>query len=1145
MGERSVSGGDVDKTRRDLRLGISDELAVAGFDEPEEIGRGGFGTVYRCTEHSLDRTVAVKVLHAEIEEDDRRRFLREQRALGKFSAHPNIVQVLHADVTASGRPFLVMPFHARGSLAARVRTSGPFEWQEVLSIGIKMAGALAVAHTCGIVHRDVNPANVLISDYGEPQLADFGIARVSGGFETDADLITGTPAYTAPEVLRGEQPTVASDLYGLGATLFTLLTGHAAFERKAEESMVAQFVRITSQPIPDLCATGVPALVCAAIEAAMAHDPPDRPRSAREYGERLRNIEFACGLPVDKMALPTEPDSAVGHLPEPTGPPQPPLPTPTTRYRPPRSPRRLVERPRLLRELRDGQPRRLVLIHAPPGFGKTTLAAQWVDVLKADGIPVAWLSVVADDNNVVWFLTHLVEALRLARPALAGELAQILEEESSDAASLVMTTLINDIHHGDEPVALVVDDWHRVTSRATIGAMRFLLDNACHHLRLIVTSRTAIGLPLGRMRVQDELVEIDEGLLRFDTSEAERFLVEVNNLPLAAPEVDQLCESTEGWVAALQLASLSLRGKDNPAAHIGQISGQHYAVGEYLMENVVETLEPDVLEFMMRTSVTDTICGDLAEALTGAQSGQEMLEDVRRRDLFLRNIDDDDLRWFRYHGLFADFLRRRLIRQQPGTIERLHAIASRWFAEHDMLAEAVDHALAADAPDRAMRLVEEHADTLIENSRMASLLGLVGKLPSSIAESSPRLQLAVAWANIPLQRPAAAHIALERVETVLASPSGADDATDLRFEADLVRVAESLVTDRFQDLPESVVTRLQSPVRPFLAHVAAGIAAGAALYRFDFDAVHRWHDWATPYRVRASGPFGVVWSDCIAGMAAVEQLDIADAERAFRAALQLALRTGSRSNATRQASALLSELLYQKGQFIEAGELLESGHGIAAGGVEFLLANYGTGARLAALRGDLPGADQRLTEGQRLAKDLALPRLSARIVNEQVRLGLPISAAERDALDRLPPYRRQTNQLLSNVAELAQDSAIRLLLARRTPATARSATDRAAQLLHEIDQQPRPWAALHARLLYGCCLVASEHTAQAIEQATPALAQCARLGLVRVVVDSGPSIAPVIEALSEVPEQSGLPRPFLQQLLGEIESEQQRRAGRH
>ncbi|WP_327113372.1 protein kinase [Nocardia sp. NBC_01730] len=1132
---------DLEGTQRDLSFGIAAELAAAGFDDAQEIGRGGFGVVYRCVEHSLDRAVAVKVLDSEVTEDERARFLREQRALGRFSAHPHIVQVLRADVTTTGKPYLAMPFHAQGSLQSRIRAKGPLPWQEVLSVGVKIAGALAAAHTGGIVHRDVNPANILMTDYGEPQLADFGIARIGGAFETAAGLVAGTPAFTAPEVLRGGEPTVAADNYSLGATLFCLLTGHAAFERRQGESVVAQFVRVTTEPVPDLRRSEVPALLCVAIESAMAGDPAERPATAREFGDRLRNIEFSSGLAVNSMVLPASEVTGgpeIGVEPAPTPPPlsvQTALATPLTRYRPPEPSRQPVQRRRLLDILRQGEPRRLVLIHGPAGFGKSTLAAQWVDSLASDGVRVAWLSVDLDDNNVVWFLSHVIEAIRRVHPEVAADLAQILEERSSDATQYVVATLIDEIHNHGETVALVVDDWHRVTSPVTVAAMEFLLDRGCHHLQMIVTSRSRKGLPLGRMRVRDELVEIDAAGLRFDDVETAAFVAGVNDLSLAAEEIQHLRASTEGWAAAVQLASLSLRGRDDPGAYISQISGRHYAIGEYLMENVIDTLEPNMLEFMTRTSVPERISGELAEALAGVTGGQELLEEVRQRDLFLRAIDDE-LRWFRYHALFADFLRRRLVQQHPGLLEELHSTACEWFADHGMVTEAVDHALAANAPDRAVELVDAHAEELLETGRMATLLGLVAKLPDSLTVQNPGLQVKIAWANTALQRLDVATTVLDRADAVLAeAPADDDQSNETRVESALARTCAAVVVDQPVRVPESVLVLAREPLRPYMAGAIAMMAMGSALHRFEFDEVYRWHRWFEPYRNRVRGPFAVMYCDCVAGMAASEQLDLAAAESYFRTALSLALQTGRQSYSTRLASALLGELLYEKGQFIEAEELLDVGLAVEGGGVEFLLAAYGTGARLAGVRGDLDTARHRLDEGAAIAAMVPILRLAARMVNERIRLLLPIADIDRRALEQLAPYTVQPDVASAVASELAQGSAIRLLLAERTSVAAELACRRAEQLVREIARQDRPRALLHAELLRGCCLSATGQTLRAAELLAPVLSRCAELRLVRPVVDAGHQLQPVIETLYVTTKSETPPPQFLRQVSAEFE----------
>ncbi|WP_063007213.1 protein kinase domain-containing protein [Nocardia kruczakiae] len=293
------------KTQRDGGVDVVTELHSAGFTDAEEIGRGGFGQVFRCTQPAVDRTVAVKVLSGELDEN-RARFFREQRAMGRLTGHPNIVDMLEVGVTGTGRPYLVMPYHARGSLDTRIRHDGPLPLPDVLRLGVKIAGALETAHRADILHRDVKPGNILITDYGEPALTDFGIAHITGGFETSTGTITGSPAFTAPEVLSGAAPSRASDVYGLAATLFCALTGHAAFERRSGEQVVAQFLRITRQPVPDLREQGIPGDASSIIEAAMSHEPSDRP-TAESLGEQLRQVERSHGFAVDDMALRSEP----------------------------------------------------------------------------------------------------------------------------------------------------------------------------------------------------------------------------------------------------------------------------------------------------------------------------------------------------------------------------------------------------------------------------------------------------------------------------------------------------------------------------------------------------------------------------------------------------------------------------------------------------------------------------------------------------------------------------------------------------------------------------------------------------------------------------------------------------------------------
>ncbi len=1102
---------DVDShaTQRGLTPDIPAELRDAGFDDVAEIGHGGFGVVYRCAQPILDRTIAVKVLTSDLDPDNLDRFMREQRAMGRLSGHPNIVQILEVGTTASGRPFIVMPYHAKDSLEALIRRHGPLNWRETLSIGVKLAGALDAAHGVGTLHRDVKPANILLTDYGEPQLTDFGIARIAGGFETATGVITGSPAFTAPEVLEGATPTVASDIYSLGATLFCALTGHAAYERRSGEQVVAQFLRIASGPVPDLRDQGLPDDVAASIEVAMARDASDRPATVAEFGEGLREIQRSTGTDVDQMARPVE--LGVERRMPPAAPvrrhltPTPTPPTPATKYRPQVAIRSMLARDRLINALRAGGRRRVVLIHAPSGFGKSTLAAQWRDELCRDGVAVGWLTVDDDDNNVVWFLAHLLESIRRERPALAASLCQVLEEHGDDASRYVLTSLIDEIHEKDDRIALVIDDWQRVSDAGTTAALGFLLEHGCHHLQVIVTSWSRAGLPLSKLRIHDELVEIDGGSLRFDAEEARSFLNDMGGLQLSSSDVDALTTSTDGWAAALQLATLSLRGGADADHLVSEMSGANDVIGDFLAENVFDNTEPELAQFLLASSITERICGGLASALAQTTHGQAMLEEVERRGLFLQRVDGDP-EWFRYHQMFAEFLRRRLERDHPDRVAHLHDSASTWYAQHGYLSEAVDHALASADPVRAVDLVEQDETRLLEQSKMTTLLGIINKLPSQLVTSRPRLQLNLGWAHILLQHTAATNAALNRFEAAVGRAELSDTArADMCAEANVVRAVADSFADRTADVDRLVAEAMSRPdtLHPRVAGVAGNIAAFAAIYRFEFDTAHQVLEWAAPYH-EMMGPFASVYAACYDGIAARYQLDIARAQASFRRAFEIGSGVGPHSHAARLAGALLGQLLYETGDLAEAMRLLDESYqlGPEGGGVDYLAARYVIGARLRAIHGDRDSAVERLSAGMRVAEQLGLQRLAAGVNNERIRLGIDIAPGVADRLraERTIPH---DDGIARMTAELDEDSGIRLLCASDSEEDHQQARRRARDLLTGADGEHRPLAALTARLLLAETLTATGRLEDAAVVSSEAAARCAAVGLSRLPVDAG------------------------------------------
>ncbi|WP_420752681.1 protein kinase domain-containing protein [Rhodococcus sp. O3] len=1123
---------DPQATQRKDPPRIVAELIAAGFEDVHEIGRGGFGVVYRCRQPALDRTVAIKVLTSEPDPDNLERFLREQRAMGRLSGHPNIVTVHEVGATASGQPYIVMEYHRRNSLEAQLRAQGPLRWEDALGIGVKIAGALETAHRMNMLHRDVKPANILLTDYGEPQLTDFGIARIAGAFETSDGAITGSPAFTAPEVLSGQPPTRSADVYGLGATLFCVITGHAAYERRRGESVVAQFLRITGGPAPDLQGgIDIPDDVCAVIERAMDRDATTRIGTAAELGEQLRTVQQRHGLPVDELAVPEIGDSVGSGTTRfgsttgsgyrrrtGSGPLTPPV--PATRLRPPSATRPLVVRERLLQLLRAGGQRTLTAITAPPGFGKTTLAAQWSRELAGTGVQVAWLSVDNDDNKPLWLLAHLVESLRRVRPDLAQDLGAVLEEHGDGAAQYVFTTLINELQQSGEQVVLIIDDWHRISDPAGTAAMAFLLDNADPgHLRVIVTSQARTGLPLSRMRLRDELIEVDAAALRFDQAEVRQLLVERAGLRLTDEDVDALTRATGGWVAALQLVSLSLRDSDDPADLIHGITGSHHAIGEYLAENVLATLEPRILEFLLATCICEFVSAELATALTGETRCQSLLEEIEDRGLFLRRMDKERT-WFRYHHLFREFLQRRIERETPDRVTQLHHTAARWFAEHEIIRDAVTHAQAAGDEEMAVDLVERHGTILLELSQVASAEALLDKLPPSVLTTRPRLQLMVAWTAVLSNRVRPAEQAVDAVESLLATASlAAEEAEDLRAECGMVRAVIEVRCDRFDAVDELIrpaVARAGS-LSPWVVSAAAHLAVMAAVYRFDFDAAERLQEWAEPYHARSHGPYIQTQGYCYLGIAAHERLDITAAEQRFRQALRVARSQGDEhSVAVRLAESLLGELLYEQGRLDDAERLLDEAYLLDYGGgsVEFKAARYAIGARVKALRGDRAAAAQRLESGARAAQALTLPRLRARIEDERVRLGLPPAAG----VPPPPPIthaqrRRPVHGVDALTAQLDESVAIRALLDEGTSAATELACIWAQEWVDMLADAGRPRALLQARRLLVDILAAAGRTGEAKGLLATITAQCATLGIVRYLLDGGPHLRALLEDL--------------------------------
>ncbi|MEV6099862.1 protein kinase [Nocardia sp. NPDC051981] len=542
------------ETQRDAGPDVVTELSAAGFDDAHEIGRGGLGAVYRCTQVAADRTVAVKVLTGELEED-RERFFREQRAMGRLTGHPNIVSMFEVGQTGSGRPYLVMSYFPRGSLAERIRDAGPLSLAEALHIGVRIAGALESAHRAGVLHRDIRPANILLTDYDEPALTDFGLAHVSDEFEADADIITSSPALTAPEVLGGQAPSRGSDVYGLGATLLGALTGgHVGFERRRGEPAATQFVRISAPSNPDRCEIGIPWDVRAVIEAAMSRDPHDRPTAA-QLGEQLRRVQREHGFAVDEMAVRDEPGSESESMvsPEPSGPQGVPrirsdglhegtgnLPLELTSF---------VDRRTQLSEIGNLLPgSRLVTLTGIGGVGKSRLAQRVAHKVRQKFANGAWL----------------VELAELRDDALLPDAAAAVFGIRSQGVISVLDTLVEALEPYD--LLLVLDNCEHVVDAA--AKLSEALLRACPNVRILATSREALGIG-GETVYPVQPLGIPESTSERALAHSHAVALFVERAAAAVPgfemteanqrAIAQICTRLDGLPLAIELAAARLR----------------------------------------------------------------------------------------------------------------------------------------------------------------------------------------------------------------------------------------------------------------------------------------------------------------------------------------------------------------------------------------------------------------------------------------------------------------------------------------------------------------------------------------------------------------------------------------------------------
>lgn len=799
---------------------------------------------------------------------------------------------------------------------------------------------------------------------------------------------------------------------------------------------------------------------------------------------------------------------------------------------------RLVARPRLSARLNEWRSRPLLLISAPPGFGKTTLLASWLADQPASAI--GWLALDADDNDPVRFFTYMVAATQRALPTLGATARELLQSAPPPPLQTILATLINDMSTLTAPLLLVLDDYHLITTHAIHAALAFLLEHLPPQVHLAILTRADPPLPLARMRARDQLAELRADDLRFTAAEVEPFLSDVMGVALASAEVAALEARTEGWAAALQLAALALRGRNDATVLLAGLGGQRF-LADYLLDEVLNHQPPAIQHFLLHTAILDRMCAPLCAALLAdvapeqlqepaASPSQDILETLERANLFVVALDGE-ARWYRYHQLFAEFLRSRLgARAAP-----LHARAAHWYAQQGFADEAVHHALTAQEYEYAARIVEAQATTLALRGRVQTLGSWLTALPTELRRTRPGLLTAQASLAVSIGDYAAAEPLLDAAATL------PDPEQIWQLPIATVRtIVLSITADpRAFPLAQQVLHALPAEAYNLRAAItlSLGIAAG---YTGDLRAAERLHREAIA-AARTDDTMRSSLVAALAGLAIIRRWQgrVRDAEQQSMAARELALRD---NQLLPVVGTILADMeyaveLHERGGHTEAIQILEQAiaRSRAWGSTDFteiyaplclslVLLSAGRGAAaLAQIEAIAEAAPHHLVPPLRLDEIAAYRALI------ELRLGrLEAAARWADAQDT----RLEHPISMYNPAPL--------LLARIRLAQGRidEARLRIARVLAAAEEGGYGLIVLEALVLEALAAQAQHQPAAAHAALARAQALAAPEGIVRVFTDEGAALAPLLGTAPDTTmparpsgEPGTLPEPLSQREL--------------
>jgi LuxR family transcriptional regulator, maltose regulon positive regulatory protein len=577
-----------------------------------------------------------------------------------------------------------------------------------------------------------------------------------------------------------------------------------------------------------------------------------------------------------------------------------------TKFHVPRSRSGLVSRPRLLERLRQGAERKLTLVVAPAGFGKSTLLAGWLAETTGGGRSAAWVSLDASENEPALFWAYVVRALQRAHPAVGVRALPLLQSRRPPTAESLLTGLINEIDAVDADVLLVLDDYHVIEAPPVHDGLAFLLDHLPPRMRVVLASRAEPPLPLARFRVRGELTELRADDLRFTPDEASAFLNEVMALGLSPTDAATLERRTEGWIAGLKLAALSMQARGDVRGFVDAFSGDHRYIADYLVDEVLSAEPERVRRFLLGTAILDRLSGPLCDAVTGEPGSQAMLESLERRNLFVVALDDRR-EWYRYHHLFAEVLQAHSTREDPDRARGFHRRASAWYERAGAPTDAVRHALGAEDFERAAGLLETTWPEKDRSYQAARWLGRVKALPDAVVRARPVLGMGYAWALLNAGELEAAETRLRDVERWLAAAAGAPNQPDSP-------AAEMVVVDRerFRSLPSELAA-----ARVYLAQARGEVPGTVEHARRALDLVPE------------ADHLARVIPTALLGLALWARGELEAAYRTFSDALALMRRCGHTLDAIR-GTFVLGDIRVAQGRLREAAGIYEDGLRVAA-----------------------------------------------------------------------------------------------------------------------------------------------------------------------------------------------------------------------